>query len=224
MSRLEVSEIFTSFQGEGPLAGRRAIFLRLARCNLRCTWCDTKYAYEPRYVLTIDQVRKIILKYRESMMQERPLLVVTGGEPLIQKRGLRSLLESIKEMFVTQLETNGTIDVSDIIELFDYVVVSPKLASSGNPPELRKISPTYRKVLEHYSDRIFFKFVIDRLDDIYEVESIVRELNISRGKVFLMPQCRSMEEHVEKLRLVYKLALMYNYSISVRLQYVLDIR
>ncbi len=224
MSKLEISEVFISFQGEGPLTGRKAIFLRLARCNLRCIWCDTKYAYEPRYILPIHDVAKILLKYREGIRLKRPLLVITGGEPLLQKSALKELLKRIRNMFSIQIETNGTIDISDMIELFDYVIVSPKLSNSGNPYYLRRISPTYAELIRCFRDKIYFKFVIDKREDIYEVENIVNTFNIPRENVYLMPQCRSFNEHMSKLRLVYELALRYDYSISIRLQYLLGIR
>lgn len=224
MKNLEIVEIFLSFQGEGPLIGRRAIFLRLARCNLRCVWCDTKYAYEPRYILDIESIVKILHKYANKLRMRKPLLVITGGEPLLQKDSLISLLEHIYDKFLIQVETNGTIDPSDIMNLVHYVVVSPKLSNSGNPPELRRLSETYKILLEKFSDKIYFKFVIDRYEDIYEVEDIVNNFNIPRENVFLMPQCRSTSEFLEKLKLVQKLASEYDYGISLRLQYILSIR
>ncbi|NPA70649.1 MAG: hypothetical protein GXO26_07555, partial [Crenarchaeota archaeon] len=72
--------------------------------------------------------------------------------------------------------------------------------------------------------KIYFKFVIDRYEDIYEVEDIVNNFNIPRENVFLMPQCRSTSEFLEKLKLVQKLASEYDYGISLRLQYILSIR
>ncbi len=222
--KLEIVEIFLSFQGEGPLLGRRALFLRLARCNLRCLWCDTKYAYEPKYVLNIDDVVKIFHKYKSELKMRRPLLVITGGEPLLQKNALKSLLDRVYDEFLIQIETNGTIDPSDIVDNVHYIVVSPKLSNSGNPPELRRLSEAYKTLLEKFPYKIYFKFVVDKYEDIFEIENIVENFNIPRENVFLMPQCRSTREHLEKLKLVQKLASEYNYGISPRLQYILNIR
>ncbi|NPB00365.1 MAG: 7-carboxy-7-deazaguanine synthase QueE [Crenarchaeota archaeon] len=224
MKRLEISEIFLSFQGEGPLIGRRAIFLRLARCNLRCVWCDTKYAYEPKYVLDVENVVKIVYKYGNKLKIRKPLLVITGGEPLLQHDSLKCLLCRIYDRFLIQIETNGTIDPSSIIDLVHYVVVSPKLSNSGNPLEVRRLCETYKFLLKKFPDKIYFKFVIDKYDDIFEVENIVNSFDIPRENVFLMPQCRSSSEHMEKLNLVQKLASEYDYNVSPRLQYVLRIR
>jgi len=221
---LKISEIFKSFQGEGPLIGRLAIFLRLSGCNLRCIWCDTKYAYYPKYVLDISKVFKMLLKLRESTCQDKPLLVITGGEPLLQKDSLKELLPMFRNYFTIQLETNGTIDPEDLLDYVDYIVVSPKLENSKNPKDIRKICEKYRYIIRSYRCRIFFKFVIENYEDIYEVNSIVREFNINNENVYLMPQCSNFDDCVKKMKIVYTLALRYGYSISPRLQYIVGFR
>ncbi len=221
---LEISEIFLSLQGEGPLIGRPAIFLRLSGCNLRCIWCDTKYAYSTRFRIHIDTLCRIVLKFRDMLNIGKPLLVITGGEPLLQINSLRIFLERIYEHFTIQLETNGTIDPSDILQYVDYIVVSPKLSNSGNPPELRKLCKMYKKIGMCRKPLIYFKFVIDRYEDIYEVNDIVSEFNISKDRVFLMPQCSSLEDCLDKMRMIYKLCVRYGYSMTTRLQYLINIR
>jgi len=91
-------EIFHSIQGEGLYAGRPAVFLRLALCNLACVWCDTRYTWDwehydqRREVVTIsvDEAEEAIRRYLCRN------LVVTGGEPLVQQRALTPLLEHLK--------------------------------------------------------------------------------------------------------------------------------
>ncbi|TSA23753.1 radical SAM protein, partial [bacterium] len=74
---MELSEIFYSLQGESSYAGLPCVFVRLAGCNLRCTYCDTQYAYEPEFTLSIEDIVKEVEKYHPVKLVE-----ITGGEPL----------------------------------------------------------------------------------------------------------------------------------------------
>jgi organic radical activating enzyme len=96
---LVISEVFgPTLQGEGPSAGRPAGFVRLGRCNLACDWCDTKYTwdwenYDPQEELHTEQVATV-LEQLDAMGVG--MLVVTGGEPLLQQRNLPPLLHEVK--------------------------------------------------------------------------------------------------------------------------------
>ncbi len=105
-------EIFNSLQGEGVNAGRPAIFLRLALCNLKCSWCDTKYTWDWGSYDQSKEVMEMSLADIEYHLlgQYCRYLVVTGGEPLIQRQELKDLLYSLREKgFSVEIETNGTI-------------------------------------------------------------------------------------------------------------------
>ena len=130
---IEVSEMFSSLQGEGRRCGYPATFLRLRRCNLACTWCDQKETWDPTNegynnyeVLTLWEIRERILDYGNN------LLVITGGEPLIWQRQLKRLVESIPLNMSIEIETNGTVAPTELaLTRADYNV-SPKLANSDN--------------------------------------------------------------------------------------------
>src|SRR5436309_10036196 len=79
LEMLTVNEIFYSIQGESTYAGRPCVFVRLTACDLRCTWCDTPYAFHEGYKQTVDQIVAEVEKY------ECPLVEITGGEPLLQE-------------------------------------------------------------------------------------------------------------------------------------------
>ena len=154
MIKIKVSEIFTSFQGEGPYVGAPATFLRLYGCNnLNCQWCDTDIStYE---MLSVDDVAEILMTQME--FNNINLLVITGGEPTLQMEEIKRLIKELPEDIKIQLETNGSI--------FEYI---PEIEYVISPKEDKE------KVFENYYkyDNVFFKFVITCEEDIDEVISI----------------------------------------------------
>ena len=78
---LTVNEIFCSVQGESTYAGRPCVFVRLTGCDLRCSWCDTPYAFHEGDALAVDEVLSRVLAHG------CPLVEITGGEPLLQEIG-----------------------------------------------------------------------------------------------------------------------------------------
>lgn len=153
MIEIKVSEIFTSFQGEGPYIGTPATFLRLYGCNLNCQWCDTDIStYE---MLSVDDVAEILMTQME--FNNINLLVITGGEPTLQMEEIKRLIKELPEDIKIQLETNGSI--------FEYI---PEIEYVISPKEDKE------KVFENYYkyDNVFFKFVITSKEDIDEVIAI----------------------------------------------------
>lgn len=153
MIKIKVSEIFTSFQGEGPYIGTPATFLRLYGCNLNCQWCDTDIStYE---MLSVDDVAEILITQME--FNNINLLVITGGEPTLQMEEIKRLIKELPDDIKIQLETNGSI--------FEYL---PEIEYVISPKEDKE------KVFENYYkyENVFFKFVITSKEDIDEVISI----------------------------------------------------
>jgi 7-carboxy-7-deazaguanine synthase len=124
--KLIVNEIFFSIQGEGPYTGIQMAFIRLTGCNLRCEWCDTKYAFTEGKAVSIGQIVKRVEEYNTKW------ICITGGEPLLQADTyiLTSIL--VKKGFKVLLETNGSLDVSKYTQLNNvYIDMDYKLPSSG---------------------------------------------------------------------------------------------
>ncbi len=122
--KLWVNEIFYSIQGEGLDAGRPCAFVRLAGCNLRCSYCDTRYAYHDGKQMLIESIIKKIKTFRCS------LACITGGEPLLQPETPKLINLLINEGFKVILETNGSIDIGQTApECFR--VVDVKCPGSG---------------------------------------------------------------------------------------------
>jgi len=107
-SRLRITEIFHSLQGEARDVGRPTVFVRLTGCPLRCVWCDTAYAFHGGQRRDIDEIVEEVAKYKTRHV------CVTGGEPLAQKR-CADLLERLCDSgFEVSLETSGALDISEV--------------------------------------------------------------------------------------------------------------
>lgn len=140
--RMFVTSMFYTLQGEGPYRGVPALFIRLAKCNLNCSFCDT--FFDNGDWLTFDQIdtkitETIVAFYKTKNMEvpqwaleRRMVLVMTGGEPMLQKK-IGSFLERMEKSFLyTQIESNGTI-VQDIPKS-TTLVVSPKCSEKNGTP------------------------------------------------------------------------------------------
>jgi 7-carboxy-7-deazaguanine synthase len=192
LSRTSVGEpeIFASIQGEGVTTGLPSVLVRLATCNLACSWCDTRYTwdwenYDHRQLTLPMDVHDIL----ESVNRLGPRnVVITGGEPLLQQHRLLPLAESLKSRgFRVEVETNGTVRPRDALgNLVDQWNVSPKLSTSGNSQKKRRIP----NALEWFgaNANAFFKFVIASPDDLLEVDGIVQAFSVPCQRVVLMPE------------------------------------
>ena len=156
--KLDVNEIFVSIQGEGYWTGLPAIFLRLQGCNLNppCAYCDTPNA------LALDAMRPMALVGVMTTLLDLDVatVVVTGGEPMIQRHTLAQLIELDQHRHIWHLETNGTLPIPNC---FDWVTASPKPMRDLDSSVLRladeiKIIVTGPMDIQHaknfYSDRI----------------------------------------------------------------------
>jgi len=121
---LKINEIFFSIQGESLLAGKPTVFVRTATCNLRCTWCDTKYSYWKGSVMTIDQIVEAVKK------EETKYVCLTGGEPLGQKGSIELMRRLIDLGYTVSLETNGSFSIKEV-PLDVVKVVDVKCPDSG---------------------------------------------------------------------------------------------
>ncbi|UCF08444.1 MAG: radical SAM protein [Thermoplasmata archaeon] len=123
---MKINEIFHSIQGEGVYIGVPTTFIRTAGCNLRCEWCDTKYAYEEGEEMTISD---IVMK-----VKEHPTIHVcmTGGEPLLQEDTVKLIQRLCAEGYQVSLETNGSQKIEELPCLESLLVnLDIKCPSSG---------------------------------------------------------------------------------------------
>ena len=121
---LKVNEIYYSIQGESTHVGRPCIFIRLTYCNLRCTYCDTEYAFYEGKDIEIPEIMAKIKQWNCNLVE------VTGGEPLFQDKCIYLLNELINQNYEVLLETGGSLSISDVpIEIVR--IVDFKCPSSG---------------------------------------------------------------------------------------------
>jgi len=119
---LVVNEIYLSLQGESTFAGLPCIFIRLTACDLRCSYCDTAYAFtegkKKSFAEILAEVKKLAVPFSGSQLStlnsQLPLVELTGGEPLLQKNSLQLMKRLCDDVFTVLLETSGTHDISKI--------------------------------------------------------------------------------------------------------------
>ncbi|NRF90823.1 radical SAM protein [Paenibacillus frigoriresistens] len=121
--RIPMVEIFETVEGEGTRAGFPTVFVRLFGCNLRCTWCDTKYSYPPAEAENVMTLAEIISKVETYRSRH---ICLTGGEPLLYGEKSLALIDALAELEQVDdlhIETNGAIDLAPFVER----VASPKV-------------------------------------------------------------------------------------------------
>ena len=121
---LKVNEIFHSIQGESRHAGRPCVLVRLTACNLRCTWCDTAYAFEDGRDETVAQVIDRVAGFGTRYV------LVTGGEPLLQAGVHQLMTELLDDGYEVALETGGSLDVRPVDRRV-HIVMDLKCPGSG---------------------------------------------------------------------------------------------
>jgi 7-carboxy-7-deazaguanine synthase len=192
---LSISETFTSIQGEGKLVGTPSFFIRLAGCNLRCSWCDTPYASwspesEPK---TIDDL------LAEAEASPANHIVITGGEPLIfpQITELTARLHTLN--FHITIETAGTVAPEITCDL---ISISPKLSNStpiddprdpdgswAKRHEKNRLNPQAINTLLATAPSRQLKFVVTSPSDLPEIDALLETINpISPADILLMPE------------------------------------
>jgi 7-carboxy-7-deazaguanine synthase len=163
---LTVNEIFHSIQGESTHAGRPCVFVRLTACDLRCSWCDTPYAFHEGRKMSVDEVARDVRAYRCDVVE------ITGGEPLLQKEVYPLMQQLLDEGRTVMLETGGHLSVDQVPEAV-IRVIDVKCPGSGESdrnhwPNLDRLRP---------ADEV--KFVIKDRGDYEYARGVVANYNLT---------------------------------------------
>ncbi|MCX5746152.1 MAG: 7-carboxy-7-deazaguanine synthase QueE [Proteobacteria bacterium] len=200
---MKLSEIFTSIQGEGISMGVPSVFVRTAECNLRCTWCDTKYTWDwdhhDRATEVEELAWEVAVERIVATASGARTIVITGGEPMLQQDDVLALARALHAQgFRLEVETSGSIEPTAALrEAIDQWNVSPKLANSGNKlaARLRSGPLTAFSTLPTAN----FKFVICTPEDVLEVVQLATTYGIAPARITLMPEGRTPDELAAKV-------------------------
>jgi 7-carboxy-7-deazaguanine synthase len=162
---MKICEIFTSIQGESSYAGMPCTFIRLTGCNLRCSYCDTSYAYYEGQELTVDEI------VRQVQRSGIDLVEITGGEPLLQKEVLHLIKRLLAEGYAVLVETNGSQSIREI-DRKAVIILDIKTPGSGMSKEVDFANLDYIKS----SDEI--KFVITNREDYEWSKEIIQRYKL----------------------------------------------
>jgi len=172
---MKINEIFYSIQGEGKWVGLPNIFIRTTGCNLRCNFCDTKYAYENGENMSINEIYTSIKNYNCKN------ICVTGGEPLIQEETLKLIDFLLKKDYKMCLETNGSLDIKDFVnKKFLMISLDIKCPSSNMHEKMffKNIS------LLRAKDQI--KFIVKNIKDYEYAKQILKKYS-TKADIFIQP-------------------------------------
>ena len=167
---LKVNEIFYSLQGESSYAGYPCAFVRMTGCNLRCTYCDTRYAYDEGEELEIFEILDRVRSY------SCPLVEVTGGEPLVQEETPALILCLLDAGFKVLLETNGSLDIGRT-DPRCIRIVDMKCPSSG------EVERNNFENLRRLTGRDELKFVLRDRSDYEYARGILQLMNQTPARV-----------------------------------------
>ena len=158
---LKVNEIYYSIQGESTHVGRPCIFIRLTYCNLRCTYCDTEYAFYEGKDIEIPEIMAEIKQWNCNLVE------VTGGEPLFQDECIDLLNELTNQNYEVLLETGGSLSISDvpieIIRIVDFKCPSSGMEKKNLWSIVNDLQP-HDEVKFVIGDREDFDWAIDMLN------------------------------------------------------------
>lgn len=170
---MKINEIYKSIQGESIYLGIPTLFIRTAECNLRCSYCDTPYAYEDGKDFSIDDLMVIVENHNVEFIE------ITGGEPLLQEDTPLLIEKLLQNGHKVAVETNGTKDIG-LLPADSYIIMDIKCPSSGQSKKTdwRNIDKLKK------TDQV--KFVIGTRDDYEWAKGIMKKTDLINKTIVLM--------------------------------------
>lgn len=174
---------FNSLQGEGPFAGYLCNFIRLSGCNLRCSFCDTKYSYDEGVMWSTRNIIKQVDSFKRTYGVS--LTEITGGEPMLND--LTPLITELisKKLTPVLIETNGSIALHDKGDIYNFnhvrIIMDWKCKSSGMTDKMDY------KNLDFLGEKDALKFVVKTQEDLIQVKEIIDLTPNLRAQLFISP-------------------------------------
>ncbi len=162
---IKINEIYYSIQGESSKAGLPCVFIRLTYCNLRCTYCDTEYAFYDGKEYEIDEIIEKVKKYNCKLVE------VTGGEPLFQKDSYQLIYELCENGFEVLVETGGSLPIREV-DKRAKIIMDLKCPSSG------MMKKNMYENIDYLKKEDEVKFVIGNMEDYEWSKEIIKKYSL----------------------------------------------
>jgi 7-carboxy-7-deazaguanine synthase len=169
---LVVNEIFLSLQGESTFAGLPCVFIRLTACNLRCSYCDTAYAFTEGRKIALSEVLAEVRRLAEPFHPRFPIVELTGGEPLLQPNSLPLMKALCDQDFTVLVETSGALDIAGVDPRVRRIM-DLKCPSSS------EVERNRWENLQHLRSTDEIKFVIGTREDYDWAKQQITTLNLA---------------------------------------------
>ena len=172
---LKVNEIYKSIQGESTHTGLPCVFVRLTYCNLRCSYCDTEYAFHDGEDMSIDQIITRIKPMRTKLIE------ITGGEPMLQDNTIPLMKQLLKNNYNVLLETSGAISLKDVpkkvMKIVDFKCPSSNMSDKN-----------LWSILDELNNFDEIKFVIGNLKDYQWTKKKIKDYSLNlKWSVLISP-------------------------------------
>lgn len=210
---------FETLQGEGPTIGMPCVFARLHHCNLHCEFCDAFYSWKRESIEFWTEPTSVTFEEAAASIKETATnsrrVIWTGGEPLMQKSQIDSVVEILGEEWVHEIETNGTLmPTQSQIETFQFNC-SPKLANNIADRKELRIRPKILGILNEVNTS--FKFVCRNIGDLEEIEADYLP-HISVERLIIMPEGVTEEQISFHAQNLYESVLERGWRMTPRFQ------
>ena len=170
---LKINEIYFSIQGESSYSGLPCVFIRLTYCNLRCSYCDTEYAFYEGKDMEIKQILKEVNSYKCNLVE------ITGGEPLLQKNCIKLIDELEKNNKKVLIETGGSLSIKNISKK-SHIILDLKCPSSNME------NKNLWENLDYIKNTDEIKFVVGNKADYNWSKKIIKKYNLENKCLLLM--------------------------------------
>lgn len=199
---LKINEIFYSIQGESTYAGKRCVFVRLTGCNLRCTYCDTEYAFYNGEEIKIDKIIEIIKSFNCNLVE------ITGGEPLLQNEVYSLMSKLCDNNYTVLLETSGSLSIENVdkrvINILDFKTPSSKMDKKN-----------YFKNIEFLKPIDEVKFVIGSREDYDWSKEVIGKHKLDKKVKILFSSVFGKIKHEEFVRWILEDNLNVRYQLQM---------
>jgi 7-carboxy-7-deazaguanine synthase len=198
-----INEIYYSIQGEGTKAGEPCVFVRFTYCNLRCTYCDTEYAFYDGKEMSIDDIIDEVKNFNCNLVE------ITGGEPLVQKEDCLELMKKLCDLnYNVMIETGGSISISEIDRRVK-IIMDLKCPSSGMEKKNLYDNINYLKSNDE------LKFVIGNREDYNWSKEIIKKYSLEEKCIILFSPVFDKIQPVEIVNWILKDNLKVRFQLQL---------